>query len=152
MLQICDEPAVQMIHKPVLVGMTDLMCSDEKIWEMLNERTNVSETKYREVFDRRNLIRGNISWDSGLAQNEATRLFFEFFKTGRVIVLLGEDVRRSFRMKKNLMHPVVSGGCTWRQVPYPSKHNTWYDRQENKNLVAILLEDLYNAYTSGIRR
>lgn len=151
------------MHKPVLIGMNNPLwrkggdekyalypapegCTGHRLYEMLTARTGCMRIDYINTFDRRNLIQGPHGWDTNKAEEAAAALYAEFFGTGRVIVLLGEDVRRSFKMKKELLHPIEDGGCTWRQVPHPSGRNPWYNHQENRNLVAVLLEELYYGY------
>lgn len=152
-----------MSHKPVLIGMNNPLwrkggdekyalypapegCTGYRIWQLLNERTGAMRHDYIETFDRRNLIQGPFGWDTNIAEEAAAKLYAEFFGTGRVIILLGQDVRRAFRMKQHLLHPIEDAGCTWRQVPHPSGRNQWYGKPENRNLVAILLEELYKAH------
>lgn len=156
------------MHKPVLIGMNNPLwagregyelfpapegCTGHRLWSMLHERTGAFRKDYIDTFDRRNLVRGNVGYDHDLAAKSAEDMIKEFFGTGRVVVLLGEDVRRAFGMKKHLIHPIERDGCTWRQIPHPSGRNLWYNNQENRNLVAVLLEELYNDYhTSSAQR
>jgi hypothetical protein len=44
-----------------------------------------------------------------------------------------------------LLHPQENGGVSWRQIPHPSGRNLWFNDEQNRTLVAMLLEDLYNA-------
>lgn len=152
------------MHKPVLIGMNNPLwrgaagyelypapegCTGHRLWRMLNERTGAFRRDYLDTFDRRNLVTGNVGYDYDIAKSTADNIFREFWGSGRVVVLLGEDVRRAFGHPRLLLHPQVIGGCTWRQVPHPSGRNLWYNSQENRNLVAVLLEELYNDYCSA---
>ena len=61
---------------------------------------------------------------------------------GATIVVLGQQVARALGLPPGLIHPVVIGGVTWRQVPHPSGRNLWYNVAEHRTIVGVLLEEL----------
>ena len=149
-----------MKQKPVLIGMNNPLssmdghqlfpapegCTGHRIWKMLQERLpHVSRRSYLDTFERRNLVVGQ-QWSSTLGRSEAERVFAEFWGSGRVIVLLGEDVRRAFGHPRLVVEPQLIGGCTWRQVPHPSGRNLWYNSVNHRKMVGTLLEELYENY------
>jgi len=145
--------------RPVLIGMNNPIsgdpkhalfpyppgCTGHRLLTMLQSRLpGVSRRQYLERFDRRNVVSMR-SFDAKLAREGAAKLDHEFFGSGRTIVLLGNDTVAAFGHPRLLIHPQVIGGSTWRQIPHPSGRNFWYNDQTNVDLVASLLEDLYNA-------
>jgi hypothetical protein len=108
----------------------------DRLWELVNARTGVSMEDY---FERRNLIYGNRE----KAREAADQIVLEVFGTDRTILLLGDFVRQAFNLRPMLIHPVKMVGCTWRQIPYPSVYNKWYNEPANVALVELLMEDLY---------
>jgi hypothetical protein len=143
--------------RPVLVGMNNPVSSDPKhalfpapegctghrLYEMLRSRIDISRGEYLARFDRRNVVSLRV-WDKKMAAEGAAKLEQEFWGSGRTIVLLGNDTREAFGHPRSLLHPYVIGGATWRQVPHPSGRNLWFNDPTNRELVAILLEGLYN--------
>lgn len=159
-----------MKEKPVLIGMNNPLstrdgfqlypspegCTGHRLWKMLQERLpHVSRQSYLNTFERINLVTGR-AWSRPEGRAEAERLFARFWGTGRVIVLLGEDVRRSFGHPRLLLKPQVIGGATWRQLPHPSGRNLWYNSPHHRKMAGLLLEELYENYhgdtVSGSRR
>lgn len=145
--------------RPVLVGMNNPLssepthalfphpagCTGHRLYEMLKSRVpGVTRRQYLDAFDRRNVVSAK-SYDKQLAREGASALYNEFFGTGRTVVLLGADTVVAFGLPRLLLHPQENGGVTWRQIPHPSGRNLWFNSEENRTLVAMLLEDLYNA-------
>jgi hypothetical protein len=121
-------------------------CTGNRLWKLLHARTGASMSQYRDTFERRNLVRG-VDYDRTRAKARAHEIMCEVEGTGRVVVLLGKDVLRAFRVIPPLLiHPQVIGGCTWRQLPHPSGRNMWYNDEDNKKLAELLLEELYFQY------
>lgn len=159
-----------MKEKPVLVGQNNPVsqapghelypypegCTGHRLWRMLQERLpHVSRENYLDTFERRNLVTGR-AWNRAEGRAEAERLFALFWGSGRTIVLLGEDVRRSFGHPRLLLKPQTIGGAVWRQIPHPSGRNLWYNGATHRRMVGTLLEELYEDYhdsgrTSGRR-
>lgn len=144
--------------KPILIGMNNPVsskpghelfpyppgCTGHRLLTMLRTRVpSATRQQYLSRFERRNLVPHKI-WDRETAEINAVAVERELWGTGRVIVLLGEDVRRAFGHPRSLLHPQVIGGCTWRQVPHPSGRNMWYNDESNRFLVSALLEELFN--------
>jgi hypothetical protein len=118
-------------------------CTGHRLLEMLQTRVDIGRREYLERFDRRNVVNSKL-FDKAMARKGAADLFNEFFGSGRTIVLLGADTVAAFNIPRLLIHPQIVGGCTYRQIPHPSGRNLWYNDEQNKLLVSMLLEDLYN--------
>lgn len=146
--------------KPILIGMNNPVntapgfelypapegCTGHRLWSMLHgRRPDVSRREYLDSFDRRNLVRSTV-FDAKAAQHEAARVYASLWGSGRTVVLLGRDVQKAFGIPPLLLHPQVSGGTTYRQLPHPSGRNLWYNDEKNRDLVAVLLDELYTAY------
>lgn len=144
--------------RPVLVGMNNPISSDpahalfpyppgctgHRLLTMLQSRVpSVTRRQYLARFDRRNVV-GYKIFDMRMAKECAGQLEREFWGSGRTVVLLGEDTRRAFGHPRLLLHPQVIGGATYRQIPHPSGRNLWYNDDENRAVVAALLEELYS--------
>jgi hypothetical protein len=151
------------MQKPILIGMNNPLsprpgyelfpaprgCTGHRIFEMLAERVpGTLRQQYLDTFERRNLVVGQM-WDRALGRQNAAEMSRELFGSGRMIVLFGQDVRRSFGHPELLLHPQMIDGCTWRQLPHPSGRNTWYNDAENRRLAGMVLEELYVEYHKG---
>lgn len=145
--------------RPVLVGMNNPVssapehalfpyppgCTGHRLLEMLQSRVpTATRAQYLARFDRRNTMNHKL-FNRKLAADGARALHEEFWGSGRTIVLLGKDTVAAFGIPPLLIHPQVVGGATWRQIPHPSGRNLWYNDAQNKLLVSMLLEDLFNA-------
>jgi hypothetical protein len=97
------------------------------------------------TFERMNLVRG-LEFDKHEARRRAAAIRHELHGTGRIVVLLGQDVRRAFGHPECLIHPQEIDGCVWRQLPHPSGRNTWYNSEENRKLAELLMQELYEDY------
>ena len=140
-------------------------CTGNRLWRMLNSRTGASMHQYLNTFERRNLVRG-VEYDRLAARARAHEVVQELRGSGRTVVLLGNAVREAFHFcLKNsgdllssvpvpdesglpplLVHPQEAGGCTWRQIPHPSGRNLFYNDAKNREVVALLMEELYVNY------
>lgn len=144
--------------KPILIGINNPVssqpghelfpypqgCTGHRIYEMLRSRIpDVTRKQYLDRFERRNLVPHKIP-DRKIARECASKIEHELFGSGRQVVLFGADVAAAFGHPRLLLHPQVIGGTTWRQVPHPSGRNLWFNDQTNRDLVAMLLEELYN--------
>ena len=152
-------------RRPLLIGMNNPIssppeyalyplpegCTGNRLWKMLHARTQASMANYRDVFERRNLVRGK-TFDGIQARARAYEVCVELRGSGRSIVLLGNDVREAFGHQKLLIHPQEIDGCTWRQIPHPSGRNRWYNAPENVRLAELLLEELYRTYLKHCER
>lgn len=120
-------------------------CTGHRLYEMLKSRVpDITMSKYLARFDRRNVVSMRV-FDKQSALEGARKLDTEFFGSRRTVVLLGADTATAFGFPRLLIHPQMIGGYTVRQIPHPSGRNLWYNSEENKMLVSMLLEDLYNA-------
>jgi hypothetical protein len=120
-------------------------CTGHRLYEMLKSRVpTATRSDYLRRFERRNVVSLKV-FDAKLAREGAAKLDQEFFGSGRTIVVLGADTIKAFGLPPLLIHPQIIGGSTWRQIPHPSGRNLWYNDPQNKLLVSMLLEDLFNA-------
>lgn len=169
------------MHKPLLVGMNNPIstrpghelyplpegCTGNRLWKMLHQRTGASMRQYTETFERRNLVRG-LEYDKTKARARAYETLIELRGSGRTVVLLGASVREAFDWALRngslgllfggscgippvLVHPQEAGGCIWRQIPHPSGRNIFYNDEKNREVVAMLMEELYVAATKKER-
>lgn len=159
--------------KPILCGMNNPIstrpghelyplpegCTGHRLYKMLQARTGATMRQYVDSFERRNLVRGK-EWDQLAARARAFEVVCELRGSGRTVVLLGNAVRDAFdwtlrngsqceSLPPVLVHPQVIGGVTWRQIPHPSGMNRWYNTEENRKVVELLMEELYVEYTKG---
>lgn len=159
--------------KPIIIGMNNPIstrpghelypapegCTGWRLWRMLNARTGASRVQYLDTFERRNVVLAR-GWNRVEARARAYEIVQELRDTGRTVVLLGRAVQEAFNyampgalpLPPLLIHPQESCGCTWRQVPHPSGRNTWYNSEENRKVVELLMEELYVGYTSQTRQ
>lgn len=143
--------------KPILIGINNPVssqpghelypwppgCTGDRIFEMLRSRVpEVTRHEYLDRFERRNLVPHKVV-SKKIARENAAKIECELFGTGRNVVLFGADVAGAFGHPRLLLHPQVIGGVTWRQVPHPSGRNLWFNTPTNRDLVAMLLEELY---------
>lgn len=148
-------------NRPVLIGMNNPVssapehalfphpvgCTGHRLYEMLRERVpTVTRREYLDRFDRRNVVCGKF-YDKKLAREGAAKLEQEFWGSGRTVVLLGNDTVSAFGHPRLLIHPQIIGGVTYRQIPHPSGRNLWFNDEDNRRMVAMLLEDLFNGAT-----
>lgn len=145
-------------EKPILIGMNNPVssrpgfelyplptgCTGHRIFEMLESRIpTIKRREYLDRFERRNLVPYKV-FNKAMAREAASKIEMELWGSGRQVVLFGADVADAFGHPRLLLHPQMIGGTTWRQVPHPSGRNLWYNNQTNRDLVAILLEELYH--------
>ena len=141
--------------KPVIVGMNNPLsrrpehalyphppgCTGHRLWRMLEARTGATELEYLAAFERVNLVAGR-AWCPELGRGSAER--YRVLFRGRVVLLLGQAVRRAFGVPPLLVHPQELDGVTWRQLPHPSGRCRWYNESRNRRVAEVLLEELYD--------
>lgn len=150
--------------KPVLIGMNNPLHSDPKyalfpyppgctghrIFKMLeSRRPGVLRAHYLETFERINLVDGKtwIGTDAkGRRVLQARANSIVSAIQGRTAVLLGNAVRDAFGVPPLLVHPQESRGVTWRQLPHPSGRCHWYNDPKNREVAALLFEELFLEY------
>jgi hypothetical protein len=142
------------VSKPLLIGMNNPIssrpeyvlwpdppnCTGWRLWKMLHDRCGATKHDYIRAFDRMNLVTGK-QWSAAEGRREAQRL--RPMLRGRVVVLLGQDVRSSFGVPKLLIHPQEVDGVVWRQLPHPSGMNLWYNDPTNVSMAGMLLAELF---------
>jgi hypothetical protein len=140
--------------RPVLVGMNNPYGSDPRYalypsprnsagWRLhalLKTHCVVSRAEYVRAFDRRNLLE-QPWWDAGRAAELATEM--EKRLRGHVVVLLGDQVRRAFRLPKQLILPIKREGVEYRQLPHPSGRNLFYNDPVCARLAGLMMAELY---------
>lgn len=150
--------------KPVLIGMNNPLNSDPKyalfphppgctghrIFKMLeSRRPGVLRGQYLDTFERINLVDGKV-WigrdakGRRVLQARANSLVAAL--QGRTVVLLGNEVRDAFGVPPLLVHPQEIRGVTWRQLPHPSGRCHWYNDPKNREVAALLFEELFLEY------
>lgn len=147
--------------KPMLIGMNNPLshkphyalwpeprgCTGHRIWQMLHEQTGATPEDYVEAFDRQNLVIGD--WDLATARKRATSLLEDGNLAGRSVVLFGAKVAQAFRMTITMDLPPLSvqriGTVRLHLAPHPSGMNRWYNLEENRRGVSLLLADLYHS-------
>lgn len=133
--------------KPVLIGTKNPYdgpplapdpagCSGWRLWKMLESRSGARAEDYVSAFIRTNL--------QELDSNSDMKAMFE---PGSTVVLLGDQVRKFFNLPKLLIHPQVRDGISYRQIPHPSGRCRFYNDPIAREVVAILLADLYYGST-----
>lgn len=156
--------------RPVLLGMNNPVsvtpskalyplpsgCTGNRLWRMLHDRTGASMTQYRNAFERRNVLTGE--WDTRKARQAllgvpmaTASCYEEWYGTigefrGREVVCLGTEIRDILDLDHTWVLPQERHGATWRPIPHPSGRNHWYNDADNRETVAVLLEELYNKW------
>lgn len=142
--------------KPILIGSDNPHSSDptmaltpyipgttgHRIWKMLNGRVpSATHQDYVTAFQRVNLEDFPLmesSSGSVIIPNELQKIMKR-----STVVLFGDNVRRAFGLPKLFLHPIERDGVVYRQVPHPSGVNRFYNDPTMRELVAMLLEELY---------
>lgn len=138
--------------KPVLVGsdnphstMPEMALAPwpegktgSRIYRMIASRSLVTPAEYMRAFDRRNFF------DEGVTPKR----FIRSTCPGSTIVLLGRSVADALcptlKIHRDMfLSPQVSFGRTWRLIPHPSGMNRFYNDPVARELVSLLLSDLY---------
>lgn len=145
--------------KPVLVGETNPYSADlrdalapyprgstgEKIYKLLRSRVDLTPDQYMKAFHRVNFQ------DAGLESSELVRTL----PMQSTVILFGrrslDFIRQSVDLPICLLHPQSMSGRTWRQFPHPSGLNRFYNDPTMREILAILLEDLYRETAPWMR-
>lgn len=141
--------------KPILVGMNNPLssrpehalwpepvgCTGWRIWRMLNVACDATPEEYTETFERMNLLNARV-WNREEAAEAALGLWEKW--QGREVALLGDEVYYALglpRVPKIL--PQEYNGVRFRRVPHPSGRSHWYNNMVNREMVGLLLEDMF---------
>lgn len=117
-------------------------CAGWRLWQLLRRRRpTASRSEYCKAFDRRNLCMG--SWSRRDAARAARTMAESGEFAGRTVLLLGEEVRAAFGVRKLYVEPQESGGVVYRQLPHPSGLCRYYNDPDFADVAALLLEELY---------
>ena len=139
-------------------------CAGSRLWRLLAARTGATMREYLHHFERRSLVIGT-AYQRLSARAKAHEYWMELQQSGRTVILLGRDVVETFDwvirndgkaqyyigadggtvrgLPPVLVHPQVIGGVTFRQVPLPIRTNPWYQVESNRNVIELLMEELY---------
>lgn len=147
--------------RPVIVGMNNPVSAAPehalyplprhhaggRLWRMLFDETGATMRQYVDAFERVNLVTGP-AFATRAAQARAAELLPSL--AGRSIVLLGQEVRKSFGHQRSaLLEPYCVGPpgseVTFYQLPHPSGRNLWYNDDTNRRAAGRLLAMLYRA-------
>lgn len=105
---------------------------------MTAARTGATAADYLRAFHRYNLIEGR-HWHAADARANWEILGPHLAENFDRVLLLGGAVRQSARLY--LPQLFVSPGLCC--APHPSGLNRWYNDQRNRELVEVLMEELY---------
>ena len=115
-------------------------CTGWRIWKMTEARTGCTQEQYAETFSRTNLVLGG-EWDRKQAYyNWVHTLESWALEHHDTIVLLGAAVREATRLT-HLPSPYISRSLII--LPHPSGLNRWYNSETNRQIVEVLMEELY---------
>lgn len=150
-----------MSKRPILLGQNNPLssrpehalfphppgCTGHRLLELLRKRLpEVTRQQYLAAFDRRNLICGR-DWNNGDARIAAAALVAELRHGERTVLALGEAVRLALDLPRRLLHPIRRDGVTWRLLPHPSGRNRWYNEEFSRDVVSLILEEMYEEST-----
>ncbi len=144
--------------RPLLVGMVNPLSSDpryalwpapsgsagDRLCRLFEEATGASRHDYLRAFDRTNLLPSVYAarWDSAAARDAAVLLRLGI--GGRTVVLLGDAVRRAFRVPRGEAGVAQTiDAATVYCLPHPSGRCLWYNDSENRTRAGELLWRLY---------
>jgi len=108
------------------------------VWKMLNSRTGASQTDYLRAFHRYNLGQEHF-FHSENARDYWLEIEENLFSQFDTVVLLGAAVRKA----AGLILPPLYVSRTLVALPHPSGLNRWYNNRVNREIVEVLLEELY---------
>lgn len=110
-----------------------------RLWKMMPDGTTRGE--YLHAFERRNLLRAR-RWDAAAARDAARAMRPSL--EGRVVVILGTDVRKALELEP--AEPLScndAGDFGWVAVPHPSGRNRWFNEPANFEAARRVLAALF---------
>ena len=120
-------------------------CTGWRLWQMTAARTGATAGDYLRAFHRYNLVVGR-HWNAADARANWQILWPHLEQSFDRVVLLGNAVRQTARVP--LDNFAVSPGFVC--IPHPSGLNRWYNEQRNRELVELVMEELYWEATHDI--
>ena len=149
-------------RRPILLGMNNPVYPDRPLWHepagctgarvlalLRSKRPDVTDKQYLQAFDRRNLLYA-AEWDADKAAVAADTLVRGLEDTGRRVLVLGETVRKLVGLPQRArLCEVRWRGCSWRSVPHPSGRCRWYNEAFAREVVSLILQEMYEEATSG---
>jgi hypothetical protein len=132
-----DDPRRALFPSPV-------GCTGWRIWKMLNARTGARRGQYLQAFHRINLITSG-NWHDGDAARNWRSIEEEVYARYDTVVLFGKAVQRAVGISCGDVMITRSLIC----VPHPSGLNRWYNSDFNRQIVELLLEELYTESVSA---
>jgi hypothetical protein len=121
-------------------------CTGWNLWRLLNARTGATIHDYLNTFHRYNLGQ-ETKWHIENARTHWESIEESLTTEFDTIVLLGAAVRRA----AGLLLPQLYVSRTVICIPHPSGLNRWYNDETNRQIVEIIMEELYTE-ARGITR
>ncbi len=133
--------------RPLIVSTYN---ADTALWKLLYARTSASVEEFDAVFERRKLSTPIFDKKSMFTLH-AQKIKRELEDSGRTVVVVGTILQRAFDLPPLIVHPRITGGVVWRQIPATLDGNMWYDTVENRKVVELLMEEWYVGYTRRLQ-
>ena len=141
-----------MVRRVALIGMNNPLsrdparalwpdppnCTGWRIWQMLHARTGATKYDYLQAFHRYNLCPVT-EWHTDTARENWKLMEQDLLEKFDTVVLLGTAVRRA----AGLLLPALYVSRTVIAIPHPSVLNRWYSTDKNRQMVELILEELY---------
>lgn len=113
-------------------------CTGWRLWQMLHARTGATKTDYLRAFHRYNLTTDR-RWDIQEARLNWDEMVDDLQENFDTVVLLGASVRQA----TGAVLPSVLITRAVVAIPHPSGLCRWYNEDRNRQLVEVILEELY---------
>ena len=105
---------------------------------MLHARTGATQYDYLQAFHRYNLCPIS-EWHTETARGNWQLMEQDLLEKFDTVVLLGTAVRRA----AGLLLPALYVSRTVIAIPHPSGMNRWYNDERKRQMVEVILEELY---------
>lgn len=113
-------------------------CTGNRLWQMTAARTGATKQDYLKAFHRYNLVPG-IRWDAEYAARTWELDYRALFNNFDRVVLLG----RAVLQVTGLRLPGLFVSEDIITIPHPSSLNRWYNEERNRQIVEVIMEELY---------
>lgn len=113
-------------------------CTGWRIWQMLASRTGATQTDYLRTFHRYNLGQEKF-FHSENAREYWMEIEDDLVANFDTVVLLGTAVKKA----AGVLLPPLYVSRTLVTIPHPSGLNRWYNSEVNRQMVEVILEELY---------
>lgn len=149
-----------MRHRPIILGMCQPHdeaepldprisgSTGERLLRLLNTRLDVTADRFREVFDRRNVLSGS-DWDAARAKLQFDSVLAGLAGGDRLVVVLGSAVRVILDLPPTevgswAISPHEKSRFFYTCLPHASGRCRWYNDPTNRRTAALLLQQLYS--------